>query len=105
MKEKSPDELHRLLESRSDIALVDVREEHEHEAGNLGGTHIPLGTLMDEADRIPRDKPVVLYCRTGARSAAAVMQLESRLGFDNLYNLKGGILAYARAYDPGLLNF
>jgi rhodanese-related sulfurtransferase len=46
-----------------------------------------------------QDKPVIMQCRSGARSAAAVAQLE-QLGYTNVYNLKGGILGWAAEYDP-----
>jgi adenylyltransferase/sulfurtransferase len=102
VKEKTSAELHALLEAGTPPHLIDVREEHEHEAGNLGGELVPMGELLAHAPKIPRDRPVVLYCRTGARSGVAVRQLESRFGFDNLYNLRGGIVAYAAAFNPDL---
>jgi len=68
---------------------------------NLGGVLIPLAGIMIEADKIARDKPVIVQCRSGKRSAVAIMQLEQK-GFDNLYNLKGGILAWAEEIDPTL---
>ncbi len=84
------------------MEVIDVREPHEFEAGNLDGRLVPLATIMDHAKEIPRDRPVIIYCRSGARSAAAIHQLEKKHGLENLYNLKGGILAYAQAYDPDL---
>jgi sulfur-carrier protein adenylyltransferase/sulfurtransferase len=74
--------------------LVDVRESHEYEAANLGAELIPLATVAAHADRFARDVKVVVHCRSGVRSAKAIRELEDKFGFDNLYNLKGGILAY-----------
>jgi adenylyltransferase/sulfurtransferase len=74
--------------------LVDVREPHEYEAANLGAELIPLATVAAHADRFARDVKVVVHCRSGVRSAKAIRELEDTFGFDNLYNLKGGILAY-----------
>jgi rhodanese-related sulfurtransferase len=54
-----------------------------------------------EADKVAKDKPVVVQCRSGKRSAAAIMQLE-QLGYTNLYNLRGGILAWASEIDPNM---
>ena len=71
-----------------------MREEFEYEAANMGATLIPLGNIVLEEDKISRDKLVVIHCRSGARSAAAIMQLEQQFGFTNLFNLKGGILAW-----------
>jgi molybdopterin/thiamine biosynthesis adenylyltransferase/rhodanese-related sulfurtransferase/molybdopterin converting factor small subunit len=74
--------------------LVDVREPHEYVAANLGAELIPLATVAAHADRFARDVKVVVHCRSGVRSAKAIRELEDKFGFDNLYNLKGGILAY-----------
>ena len=76
-----------------------MREDFEYEMSNLGGILIPMGGILIEAEKIDKTKPVVIMCRSGKRSAAAIMQLE-QLGFTNLYNLKGGILAWADEIDP-----
>ena len=72
---------------------------------NLGGELIPLGSIAEHADRIALDRKVVLHCKGGKRSAEAIQVLENRFGFRNLYNLKGGILAYAREIDPTLATY
>jgi len=105
MKEKSVAELDEMKKAGVPFQLIDVREPHEFEIANLGGELIPLGNLLTEVEKIRKDVPVVIHCRSGARSAAAVHELEKRLGFDNLYNLKGGILAYAKEIDPGLATY
>ena len=102
MKEVTVQELKQKIDNKEDFQLIDVRETFEYETSNLDGENIPLGGLLIEADKIARDKPVIMQCRSGKRSAAAVMQLEQMLGFDNLYNLKGGILAWQDAYDPNM---
>ncbi|MFN5324765.1 MAG: rhodanese-like domain-containing protein [Bacteroidota bacterium] len=94
MKEISVQELKALKESGSDYLLIDVREQYEYDAANLGGVLIPLGSILDHSNEIPRDKQVVVHCRSGARSATAIRELENRFGFDNLSNLKGGIIAW-----------
>jgi len=101
MKEVSVEELKEKLDSKEDFQLIDVRETFEYETSNLEGENIPLGGLLIEADKISSDKPVIIMCRSGKRSAAAVMQLEHR-GFTNLYNLKGGILAWQEQFDPNM---
>ena len=102
MKEITVSELKRKKDEGEDFQLIDVREPHEYEQANLGGELIPLATVRDQAERISRQKPVIIHCRSGMRSATAVQLLEKEFGFDNLYNLKGGILAYAREIDPTL---
>lgn len=80
---------------KEDFQLIDVREKVEYEISNLGGELIPLKEIERNAYRILTDKKVVIHCRSGKRSAEAINLLESKFGFKNLYNLKGGILAYA----------
>ena len=99
MKEISVLELKEKIDNNEDFQLIDVREEFEYEVSNLGGVLIPLGGILIEADKIAKDKPVVVQCRSGKRSAAAIMQLE-QLGYNNLYNLQGGILAWQSEIDP-----
>jgi adenylyltransferase/sulfurtransferase len=94
MKEISPAELKQLKDQNADFILIDVREEHEFEEANLNGILIPMGEVMDRAEEIPKDKQVVVHCRSGKRSATVINALESQNGFSNLYNLRGGILAY-----------
>jgi sulfur-carrier protein adenylyltransferase/sulfurtransferase len=81
--------------------LLDVREPDEFELVNLDGMLIPLGELPNRLDEIEayKDEPVVVHCRSGARSAKAVQFLQQH-GFDEIYNLKGGILAWSREIDP-----
>lgn len=77
--------------------LVDVRTEAEVAQGVIdGAVHIPLHLLPLRADDLPKDKPVVIYCRSGARSAQACAFMASK-GFDNMHNLAGGIMAWARS--------
>ena len=92
-------ELKKLKDEKADFQLIDVREEHEFETCNLNGLLIPMGEIADNVDKIEKDKPVVVHCRSGKRSAAAIMQLEQQ-GYTNLYNLQGGILAWADQIDP-----
>ena len=91
MKQISCKELKALLAERSDIPLVDVREQYEHDAFNIGGILIPSSEIMQQHVVIPRNKPVILYCRKGIRSAIAIQRLEEKFGFTNLINLAGGI--------------
>lgn len=94
MKEVSVQELKQLIDTKADFQLIDVREPHEFDEANINGHLIPLGEVLDRADEISKDKQVVVHCRSGKRSATAIQALEAQMGFTNLYNLKGGILAY-----------
>lgn len=102
MKEITVTELKQKMDNKEAFQLIDVRETFEYEVSDIGGLNIPLGGVLLEADKIDRDKPVIIHCRSGKRSAAAIMQLEQAQAFDNLYNLKGGILAWAEEINPDL---
>ena len=102
MKEITALELKSKIDSKADFQLIDVREPYEYELANIGGELIPVGSVLSELDKISRDKDVIIYCRSGSRSGAIIRELEARHGFVNLYNLKGGILAYAKEADNSL---
>jgi len=100
MKEVTVQELKSMMDSGASFQLIDVREPHEYDICNLGGELIPQGEIPHHVERVSRDKQVILQCRSGARSGNMVQWLEKNHGFTNLYNLKGGILAWAREIDP-----
>jgi molybdopterin/thiamine biosynthesis adenylyltransferase/rhodanese-related sulfurtransferase len=85
--------------------LIDVREPLEYQIAQIGGELIPLATVAEHADQIPRDIDVVIHCKSGARSLKAIQELEEKFGFKNLYNLKGGILAYIDQVQPELTRY
>lgn len=82
----------------SDFHIIDVREPYEYEIGNLGGLLIPLGEIENQLDNIPSLGKKVILCRSGIRSKKAIQKLQ-KLGFKNLFNLKGGILEWADKID------
>lgn len=102
MKEISVAELKEKMDNGEDFQLIDVREEFEYEMSNLGGELIPLAGVALEAGKISKTKPVIIQCRSGNRSGAAVKMLEQQFGYDNLYNLKGGMLAWKQEIDPSI---
>jgi adenylyltransferase/sulfurtransferase len=85
--------------------LIDVREPYEYGIAEMGGTLIPLATVLESTDRIPKDIPVVVQCRSGSRSATAIRELEDTHGYTNLINLKGGILEWQEAVQPMLARY
>ena len=105
IKEISARELYDLQVRGEKFQLIDVREPHEYDIVNLGGELIPLATVSANADKIDRDKKVVVHCKMGGRSAKAIRELEEKYGFDNLYNLTGGVLAYIDEVKPELTKY
>jgi rhodanese-related sulfurtransferase len=105
MKEVTVQELKRMRDNNENFQLIDVREPHEAEIAQIGGELIPMGQIISESDKISKDKPVVIHCRSGARSATVIQALEKQYGFTNLFNLKGGIIAWAKEIDPTIATY
>lgn len=104
MKEITVAELKQLKDKAADYQLIDVREDYEVEICEIGGLHIPMNEVLENLDKISKDKQVVVHCRSGARSAAICQALE-QAGYTNVYNLKGGIAAWAREIDTTIENY
>lgn len=102
MKEITVKELKELMDAHQDFQLIDVREPHEFDLCNLGGELIPQAEIPAHVERISKTKQVIIHCRSGARSGNMIQWLEKNHGFTNLYNLKGGILAWADQIDPSV---
>ena len=93
--------------SRDAPFLLDVREPHEWEIGNLeshGAVLIPYLQLQQRLEEIPMDRHIVVYCHVGVRSAIIADQLRTR-GFTKVANLKGGYRAWADEVDPSLTRY
>lgn len=94
IKEITVDDFLSWQESGEDLQVIDVREPSEYEEANIGALLIPLSTISERSGEIVRNKKVIVHCKMGGRSAKAIRELEEKFGFENLYNLKGGITAY-----------
>jgi sulfur-carrier protein adenylyltransferase/sulfurtransferase len=100
----TPAELKAKFDSGENFALIDVREPHEYEIVNIkGATLIPKDRILsgEALAELPQDKPIVLHCKSGARSAEALAALHAA-GFKDATHLGGGVLAWARQIDPSL---
>ena len=104
MKEVACTELKKMMDAKENFQLIDVREELEADIATIGGELIPMGDIIDNLDKISKEKKVVVYCRSGKRSAAIVQALEQN-GFSNIYNLKGGITAWADEVDTTMAKY
>lgn len=85
--------------------LIDVREPFEYEIAEMGGELLPLGSIEKNVDRIAKDRKVIVHCKAGKRSADAIERLQGAFGLNNLYNLEGGILAWAEKVDADLAKY
>ncbi len=100
----TPGQLRDMLAAGQRVVLIDVREPGEWEAGHLdGAVLVPLSSIESGAGliRLPRDRIPVLYCRTGSRSAAALVILREA-GFADAVHLRGGIVAWATQFEPDM---
>ncbi len=104
MRHITPTDLLQLIASGKKYFLLDVREDFEHEDFNIGGQLIPLGEIITNAGEIPKEIPVVVYCRKGIRSQIAIQRLQEKFGFTNLINLEGGVEKLRNDADYTTLN-
>ena len=95
----SVEELKKKLDARADIFILDVREPHEYQICNLNGYLIPVGDLPKRVNELDSSREIIAHCKMGGRSAKAVNFLR-RSGFKKVYNLTGGITAWAEKVDP-----
>ncbi len=96
------DEVKARLDAGDDLLILDVREPLEWQISQIEGTlRIPKGEVFQHLDALPRDRDIVVHCRTGVRSADVIRQLQTQ-GYTRLYNMAGGINAWARKIDPSL---
>lgn len=96
VREIDPNQLE-ALKANGSLQLIDVRTEAEFAQAKIeGSTHIPLHMLPLKMQELQKSEPIVFYCRSGARSAQACAWLMSQ-GINNVYNLSGGIMNWARS--------
>jgi len=95
-------ELKAMQDAGKDFLLVDVRETGEYEIVRIpGSVLIPKGDLASKLSELPTDKPIVLHCKSGARSAEALALLKGA-GFASAKHVQGGVLAWVAQVDPSL---
>jgi sulfur-carrier protein adenylyltransferase/sulfurtransferase len=97
MPEISVADVKKMQAAGIDFQLIDVREPYEYAVSNLGGILYPLSILTEKTAFLSKEKPLIVHCQSGARSAKAVAELQ-KLGFTNAMSLTGGIKAYLSAF-------
>lgn len=93
------------IKSGKDFQLIDVREPYEFDIANIGGTLIPKGEILKHLEKIDPHKDVAVLCRSGKRSQDVIDLLRKEYGLKNLYNITGGILAWADEIDRGMAKY
>ena len=100
-----PTELRARLDAGDELVLLDVREPDELAICALeGAVHVPLGELMSRLQELDPDRPTVCICHHGIRSASAAGYLAAQ-DFDEVYNLAGGVEAWAVEVDPEMRRY
>jgi molybdopterin/thiamine biosynthesis adenylyltransferase/rhodanese-related sulfurtransferase len=94
-------ELKEKLDNGGSVSVLDVRDPHEYEVANIGARLIPLSELPERLIELDQDETLAVHCKTGGRSARAV-QLLREAGFQNVYNVKGGITAWSEEIDSSV---
>ncbi|MEO5952718.1 MAG: rhodanese-like domain-containing protein, partial [Chloroflexia bacterium] len=98
----TPAQLKARLDKGDNLVLLDVRETHEWDIVHLDNAKlIPVNSIAQHANELSTADDIVIYCKTGVRSARALAQLQ-QLGFRKLWNLKGGITSWAETIDHTL---
>lgn len=105
VKQISPKELKARLDAGEDLQLIDVRGADERAIASIGGELIPMETVLGAVEKIRRSGTVVVYCRSGGRSARVIEALQAHHGFTNLLNLHGGLLAWSDEVDPSVQKY
>jgi adenylyltransferase/sulfurtransferase len=105
VNECSVKELHEMMEKGEAFWLIDVREQNEFDICNIGGELIPMSIIGERWSDIPSQGKVVIHCRSGVRSANIIRFLQEEHGYNNLLNLKGGILAWIDEVDTTLQRY
>ena len=106
LKSMTADELKKKLDQREDVQIIDVREPYEWEICRLQQAElIPMRRIPKSMERVAKDRPVVLYCHQGMRSANIIRFMEDCEGYENLYALAGGIDAWARQVDRNMATY
>lgn len=99
VKEITVQELNDMINNGDEYQLIDVRTAFENHVANIGGELMPLEEIVNHVEEISQTKQVVMYCKVGIRSMEAILHLQGVYDFTNLYNLKGGINAWATEID------
>ena len=103
--EISVQDLKEARDKGADLVVLDVREPWELDLARLDGTlDIPMNELPERLTEVPKDKPVAVLCRSGARSMKVTQYLRAN-GYPSVSNVAGGILAWADSFEPSMTRY
>ncbi|NUM51237.1 MAG: rhodanese-like domain-containing protein [Flavobacteriales bacterium] len=94
MQKLKKEEFQKILDTKQDVEIIDVREEYEYEELNIGGKNIPLNEVMKNLDKINTNKPIIFCCNSGRKSAAIAHTLAKKTGLENVFTVEVGVSAF-----------
>jgi len=97
-------ELKRRIDAGEDLFILDVREPFEYQIAQIGGKLIPLNDVPQRLGEIPREREIIVQCKSGGRSQRAAELLKQQ-GYPSVVNLAGGILAWSEEIDPSVKKY
>jgi sulfur-carrier protein adenylyltransferase/sulfurtransferase len=97
-------DLKRRIDAGEDVFILDVREPYEYQIAQIGGKLIPQNDVPQRLSEIPRDREIVVQCRSGARSQK-IAEFLKQSGYQQVVNLAGGILAWSDEIDPRIQKY
>ncbi len=102
IKEIGVTELKTMMETGKDFTLIDVRTPDEFEYCNLGAKLVPMSEILERFTEIPKEGIVIVHCNHGGRSKKVIDWLQATQGYQNLYNLAGGIHSWSIEVDSNV---
>lgn len=102
MKNISPTELKQKIDANEDLFLLDIREQYERDAAHIPSEHVPMGEVADKAADFPKDKEIIVICRSGRRAIPVADLLVNDFAFPKVTILEGGLLAWKADIDSSL---
>ena len=106
MLEITATELKEMMDSTTDLQLIDVREPDEYAFASIDGARlIPLGSIIRDMDQLDQSRDCIVHCKMGGRSARAIEAMQQRGFAGSLSNLVGGITAWSNDVDPSIAKY
>lgn len=102
MKNISATELKHKIDANEALFLLDIREDYEREVAHIPSVHVPMGEISMKAAEFPKDKEIIVICRSGRRAIPVADLLVNDFLFQKVTILEGGLLAWKQEVDPSL---
>jgi len=102
LKNINATELKQKIDANENLFLLDIREDYEREAASIPSEHVPMGEVAEKASSFPKEKEIIVICRSGRRAIPVADLLENEFSFPHVTILEGGLLGWKADIDPSL---